>query len=184
MEKPNGEPEQILLKDLAKEYYRLMFIVDTEDDNIKLEMEVSIQAGNLVGVLYDEILKQYRDPENEESLKSLNKLIVRLVFCLYAEDSGIFGGYSKFHNYIKSFFARDMRKALIELFKILDTKPEDRDPYEDEELAAFPYVNGGLFAEENIMIPQMNEEIRDLLLHCFLFNKHKIFCCDIGLFWC
>ncbi len=164
MEKPNGEPEQILLKDLAKEYYRLMFIVDTEDENIKREMEVSIQAGNLVGVLYDEILKQYRDPENEESLKSLNKLIVRLVFCLYAEDSGIFGGHSKFHNYIKSFSARDMRKALIELFKILDTKPEERDPYEDEELAAFPYVNGGLFADENIEIPQMNEEIRDLLL--------------------
>lgn len=164
MEKPNGEPEQILLKDLAKEYYRLMFIVDTGDENIKREMEVSIQAGNLVGVLYDEILKQYRDPENEETLKSLNKLIVRLVFCLYAEDSGIFGGHSKFHNYIKSFSARDMRKALIELFKILDTKPEDRDPYEDEELAAFPYVNGGLFADENIEIPQMNDEIRNLLL--------------------
>ena len=164
MEKPNGEPEQIFVKDLAKEYYRLMFIVDTGDENLKREMEVSIQAGNLVGVLYDEILKQYRDPENEESLKSLNKLIVRLVFCLYAEDSGIFGGHSKFHNYIKSFSARDTRKALIELFKTLDTKPEDRDPYEDEELAAFPYVNGGLFADENIEIPQMNDDIRDLLL--------------------
>jgi len=164
MEKPNGEPEQIFVKDLAKEYYRLMFLVDTGDDNIRREMEVSIQAGNLVGILYDEILKQYHAPENEESLKSLNKLIVRLVFCLYAEDAGIFGGHSKFHNYIKSFSARDMRKALIELFKILDTKPEDRDPYEDEQLAAFPYVNGGLFADENIEIPQMNDEIRDLLL--------------------
>ena len=164
MEKPNGEPEQIFVKDLAKEYYRLMFLVDTGDDNIRREMEVSIQAGNLVGILYDEILKQYHDPENEESLKSLNKLIVRLVFCLYAEDAGIFGGHSKFHNYIKSFSARDMRKALIELFKILDTKPEDRDPYEDEQLLAFPYVNGGLFADENIEIPQMNDEIRDLLL--------------------
>lgn len=164
MEKPNGEPEQIFVKDLAKEYYRLMFLVDTGDDNIRREMEVSIQAGNLVGILYDEILKQYHDPKNEESLKSLNKLIVRLVFCLYAEDAGIFGGHSKFHNYIKSFSARDMRKALIELFKILDTKPEDRDPYEDEQLAAFPYVNGGLFADENIEIPQMNDEIRELLL--------------------
>lgn len=164
MEKPNGEPEQIFVKDLAREYYRLMFLVDTGDDNIRREMEVSIQAGNLVGILYDEILKQYHDPENEESLKSLNKLIVRLVFCLYAEDAGIFGGHSKFHNYIKSFSARDMRKALIELFKILDTKPDDRDPYEDEQLSSFPYVNGGLFADENIEIPQMNDEIRDLLL--------------------
>lgn len=165
MEKPNGEPEQIFVKDLAKEYYRLMFLVDTGDDNIRREMEVSIQAGNLVGILYDEILKQYHDPENEDSLKSLNKLIVRLVFCLYAEDAGIFGGHSKFHNYIKSFSARDMRKALIELFKILDTKPENRDPYEDEQLSSFPYVNGGLFADENIEIPQMNDKIRDLLLY-------------------
>lgn len=164
MEKPTGEPEQIFIKDLAKEYYRLMFLVDTGDDNIRREMEISIQAGNLVGVLYDEILKQYHDPENEETLKSLNKLIVRLVFCLYAEDAGIFGGHSKFHNYIKSFSARDMRKALIELFKILDTKPADRDPYEDDQLAAFPYVNGGLFADEAIEIPQMNDQIRDLLL--------------------
>lgn len=165
MEKPNGEPEQIFVKDLVKEYYRLMFLVDTGDDNIRREMEVSIQAGNLVGILYEEILKQYHDRENEESLKSLNKLIVRLVFCLYAEDAGIFGSHSKFHDYIKSFSARDMRKALIELFKILDTKPEERDPYEDEQLAAFPYVNGGLFADEHIEIPQMNDKIRDLLLH-------------------
>ncbi len=164
MEKPNGEPEQILVKDLEKEYYRLMFIVDTGDENIKREMEVSIQAGNLVGILYDEILKQYHDPTNERSLKSLNMLCVRLVFCLYAEDAGIFGTHSKFHNYIKSFSARDMRKALIELFKILDTKIEDRDPYEEELLASFPYVNGGLFADEDIEIPQMNDRIRDLLL--------------------
>lgn len=164
MEKPNGEPEQIWLKDLPKEYYRLQFLVDTGDENIRREMEVSIQAGNLVGIMYDEILKQYRDPSNEQSLQSLNKLIVRLVFCLYAEDAGVFGGHSKFHNYISSFSARDMRKALIELFKILDTKVEDRDPYEDENLLAFPYVNGGLFADENIEIPQMNDTIRDLLL--------------------
>ncbi|MCH5170779.1 MAG: class I SAM-dependent DNA methyltransferase [Oscillospiraceae bacterium] len=164
MENPTGEPESLMLKNLSKEYYRLQFLVDTEDENIRREMEVSIQAGNLVGILYDEIFKQYHNPENEESLKSLNKLIVRLVFCLYAEDAGIFGGHSKFHDYIKSFSARDMRKALIELFKILDTKPENRDPYEDEMLASFPYVNGGLFADENIEIPQFNDTIRDLLL--------------------
>lgn len=164
MENPKGEPEQILLKDLEKEYYRLKFITDTGDENIHKEMEVSIQAGNLVGVLYDEILKQYRNPEDPETLKSLNMLCVRLVFCLYAEDAGIFGEHSKFHNYIKSFSAKDMRKALIELFRILNQKPEDRDPYEDEMLLAFPYVNGGLFAGDDIEIPQMNDTIRDILL--------------------
>ena len=164
MENPKGEPEQILLKDLEKEYYRLKFITDTGDENIHKEMEVSIQAGNLVGVLYDEILKQYRNPEDPDTLKSLNMLCVRLVFCLYAEDAGIFGEHSKFHNYIKSFSAKDMRKALIELFKILNQKPEDRDPYEDEMLLAFPYVNGGLFAGDDIEIPQFNDTIRDIIL--------------------
>ena len=164
MEKPTGEPESILLRDLEKEYYRLQFLVDADDENIKKEMEVSIKAGNLVGILYDEILKQYINPQSEASQKSLNQLCVRLVFCLYAEDAGIFGGHNKFHNYIKSFPAKDMRRALMDLFKILDTKPEERDPYLDEKLADFPYVNGGLFAEESIEIPQMNDTIRELLL--------------------
>lgn len=164
MEKPNGEPEQIFLKDLAKEYYRLAFIVDTANENIKKEMEISLKAGELVGKLYDAILKQYADPDSEETLKSLNKLCVRLVFCLYAEDADIFGKHQMFHDYMKRFSARDFRKALIELFQILDTKPEDRDKYLDDDLAAFPYVNGGLFADEHIEIPRFTEEIIDLLL--------------------
>jgi hypothetical protein len=165
MEHPTGEPEVILLKDLGSEYYRLQFLVDTGDENIKKEMEVSIQAGNLVGVLYDAILKQYRDPVNLHSLQSLNMLCVRLVFCLYAEDSGLFGTHSKFHDYIKSFPTRDVRRALIDLFKVLDTRPEERDPYLDDQLASFPYVNGGLFAEEDIEIPNFTDEIIGLLLH-------------------
>ncbi|MBR1969992.1 MAG: class I SAM-dependent DNA methyltransferase [Clostridia bacterium] len=164
MEHPTGEPETIKLCDLQKEYYRLQFLVDEDNDNIQKEMEISIKAGNLVGVLYDEILKQYINPESEETLKSLNQLCVRLVFCLYAEDAGIFGGHGKFHNYIKSFSAKDMRRALIDLFKVLDTKVEDRDPYLDEQLAEFPYVNGGLFADEDIEIPHFTDAIRDLLL--------------------
>ncbi|MBQ6884248.1 MAG: class I SAM-dependent DNA methyltransferase [Clostridia bacterium] len=164
MEKPNGEPEQILLKDLPKEYYRLQFLVDTGDENIRREEQISVDAGKRVGELYDAILKQYINPESDETLKSLNKLIVCLVFCLYAEDAGIFGGHNKFHDYIKSFSARDMRRALIDLFGILNTKVADRDPYADPMLLEFPYVNGGLFADEHIEIPQMDDTIRDLLL--------------------
>jgi len=163
MEKPTGEPESILLKDLEKEYYRLQFLVDKEDENIKKEMEISIQAGNIVGTLYDELLKQYGEC-NEEELKSLNMLCVRLVFCLYAEDAGIFGGHNKFHNYLKGTPTKYARQALIELFKVLDTRIEDRDKYMDEELAQFPYVNGGLFADENIIIPPLNEKIVNLIL--------------------
>lgn len=168
MERPSGEPEVILLKNLGKEYYRLQFLVDIGDSNIKKEMEISLQAGELVGVLYDAILKQYKNPDEPETLKSLNMLCVRLVFCLYAEDAGIFGGHAKFHNYIKMIADRnigDVRRGMIDLFRVLDTKPEDRDPYMDDELASFPYVNGGLFAEENIVIPRFTEEIVSLLLH-------------------
>jgi len=165
MEKPNCEPEQIFLKDLPKEYYRLQFLVDTGNDNIKKEMEISLKAGELVGKLYDLILKQYKNPDSPDTLKSLNKLCVRLVFCLYAESAGIFGKHQMFHDYLKKFPVSEIRSKLIELFKILDTKPENRDAYLDEDLLAFPYVNGGLFADENIEIPRFTEEIVHLLLH-------------------
>lgn len=164
MEKPTGEPETIYLKDLPKEYYRLQFLTDTGSELIRKEMEISIKAGELVGVLYDEILKQYKNPDDENTLKSLNMLCVRLVFCLYAEDSGLFGDHLKFHNYLKGFSVKDVRRAIIDLFKVLDTKIEDRDPYLDEDLASFPYVNGGLFADEDIEIPNFNEKIVNLLL--------------------
>ena len=164
MENPRGEPEKIKLADLEREYYRLSFLVDTGSVHLQREMEISIKAGEVVGLLYDAFLKQYKNPESEETLKSLNKLCVRLVFCLYAEDAGIFGKHMMFHDYLSRFSTRDMRKALIELFQILDQKPEDRDPYLDDDLAAFPYVNGGLFADEQIEIPQFTEEIRNLLL--------------------
>lgn len=164
MEKPNGEPSSILLTNLPKEYYRLQFLTDTGSELIRKETEISIKAGDLVGVLYDEILKQYKNPNDKNTLKSLNMLCVRLVFCLYAEDSGLFGDHLKFHNYLKSFAVKDVRRAIIDLFKVLDTKIEDRDPYLDEDLASFPYVNGGLFADEDIEIPNFNEKIVNLLL--------------------
>ena len=128
-------------------------------------MEISLKAGELVGKLYDLILKQYKNPDSPDTLKSLNKLCVRLVFCLYAESAGIFGKHQMFHDYLKKFPVSEIRSKLIELFKILDTKPENRDAYLDEDLLAFPYVNGGLFADENIEIPRFTEEIVHLLLH-------------------
>lgn len=167
MNRPNDAPEVVLLSDLEKEYKRLNFLVDTGDENIKREMEISMQAGELVGKLYDAFLKQYKDPSNESTLKSLNALCVRLVFCLYAEDAGIFGKPKMFHDYMRKCGMQKGRKALRELFRILDQKIEERDPYladDDLELAAFPYVNGGLFSDEDIEIPPFNEEIFDLLL--------------------
>ncbi|HJB80975.1 DNA methyltransferase [uncultured Flavonifractor sp.] len=163
MNRPNDEPEVVALADLEKEYHRLNFLVDTGDENIKKEMEISLQAGEIVGTLYDALLKQYKDPESPETLKSLNALCVRLVFCLYAEDAEIFGGHGKFHDYMQR-HQSDARRALMDLFQVLDTRPEDRDPYMDDDLASFPYVNGGLFADEHIIIPRLDETIVELIL--------------------
>ena len=164
---PNGAPQVLLLADLEKEYPRLSFLVDTGDENIQKEMEISMEAGRLVGRLYDALLAQYKDAAAERTLKSLNMLCVRLVFCLYAEDAGIFGKRGMFHDYLQKAGAANARRALIALFKALDTKPEARDPYmaeDDPLLAAFPYVNGGLFSDEDIEIPALNESIFGLLL--------------------
>ncbi len=157
--------EEIKLCELEKECHRFGFIIDKNKQMLQREMEISLKAGELVGKLYDAIKKQYKNPDAPETLKSLNVLCVRLVFCLYAEDAGIFGTHEMFGQYLAKFPASEVRKKLIELFEVLDTKPEDRDPYMDDDLAAFPYVNGGLFAEKNIEIPRFNEEIVDLLIN-------------------
>lgn len=163
MENPNGEPQRILLKDLGKEYYRLQFLVDTGSEHLKKEMEVSMRAGEIVGRIYDAFVKQY-DASDPHSLRYLNILCVRLVFCLYAEDAGIFGRRDVFHDYMAHYPTEDMRMALIRFFTELNTPPDRRSKYDKPELAAFPYTNGGLFAEE-IEIPQFTDEIRDVLLH-------------------
>lgn len=163
MNRPNDPPEILLLADLEREHHRLRFLVDTGDEHIRKEMEISLQAGELVGVLYDALLQQYKDPGDPETLKSLNVLCVRLVFCLYAEDAGIFGRRGMFHDYLQAHRAED-RRALINLFRVLDQRPEERDAYLDEDLAAFPYVNGGLFANETIEIPRLGDAIMELLL--------------------
>ena len=168
MTKPLEEPEVILLQDLEKEYYRLQFLVNSANEHIKKEMEVSLRAGEIIGEIYDALLKEYRNPDDPQTLKSLNVLCVRLVFCLYAEDSGLFGSstHSAFHDYLARFKpgSGDMRRALIDLFDILNTPIAERDPYLDDSLLAFPYVNGGLFADRGIEIPRLNDEIATLLL--------------------
>ena len=162
--KPGQDPEVIKLDALQDAAYRMEFLIKKEHVSLSEEMQISMQAGEIVGKLYDAFYKQYKNPTSESSQTSLNALCVRLVFCLYAEDSGLFGHHAMFHDYLSSYPTKHMRKALIDLFRVLDQPEDKRDPYLDEDLAAFPYVNGGLFSDENIEIPQFTDEIRDLLL--------------------
>lgn len=171
------EAVKVSLEELQDKYRLFDFLERKDVQKISHEMEVSIKAGDIVGLIYEAFLKQYKIPDiktNEETseqkekrehkLKSLNALCVRIVFCLYAEDSGIFGKHNIFHDYLKGYDVKDCRRALLELFKILDTPISKRDEYLEEDLAQFPYVNGGLFADESIEIPQFTEEIKELLL--------------------
>nr|MCR4715357.1 methylase [Treponemataceae bacterium] len=186
LENPHGEPEQIFLKDLPKEFYRLQFLVDQKNENIRREEELSLKAGELVGNLYDAMYNEFIPPVNAVptdgnkrglsafQLRSLNILCVRIVFCLYAEDAGLFDTKTSFEDYIKSFYRANLRKGIIELFKALDTKNEERDQYDDS-LKPFPYVNGGLFRDAKIEIPNFTDEIVDVIVnHCAPFNWSDI----------
>lgn len=159
------EPLKISLADIQTKYSLFDFLTNKKQQKISQEVEISVKAGEFVGLIYDALLKQYVDPTSEKSLKSLNMLCVRLVFCLYAEDAHIFGDNGHmFHDYMEQFETRDMRKALKDLFETLNTPVDKRDQYDSRGLLQFPYVNGGLFAEENIEIPNFTDEIRDILL--------------------
>ena len=166
-EQKKPEPVKLALEDLQSKYHMLDFLVNRETKKVTDEMKLSLDAGRLVGQIYDAFLKQYRNPDDPETLKSLNKLCVRIVFCLYGEDAGIFGRKNMFHDYMAQFDAAHARKGLRDLFRVLDQKPSERDPYlkdDDPLLAAFPYVNGGLFSDEDIEIPPLTDEIMNLIL--------------------
>ena len=175
LDHPQNEVQVIKLADLPTEYYRLKFLVDTGNEHLKREMELSLKAGELVGKIHDRFLEQYNDPMAKHTQRSLNILCVRLVFCLYAEDAGLFGAKDSFSQYIAQYEPKDIRGALINLFKVLDTPLDERaDMYLADDLAAFPYVNGGLFQDENIVIPKITDQLKTILLESSLFDWSKI----------
>jgi type I restriction-modification system DNA methylase subunit len=157
-----SKPTKILLSELPENFHVLDFLIDETKNKLRVELELSLKAGEIVGKLYDALHAQYINPDNENSLASLNKLCVRLVFCLYAESAGIFLGKHKiFRDYLER--ENNIRRALIDLFDVLNTPIDKRDPYLDDTLKKFPYVNGGLFAGA-IEIPNFTPEIKTLLL--------------------
>ena len=175
MHQQQPEPVKIALSELQTKCSMLDFLVRKEQQKITKEEELSMQAGELVGKIHDRFLKQYNDPLAKRTQHSLNELCVRLVFCLYAEDAGLFGEKDAFQKYVESYRPGDLRNALIELFKVLDTPYEERaDLYLSEELEAFPYVNGGLFANEKIIIPRLTQDIKDIILESAAFDWSEI----------
>ena len=152
---------EFTLDELANHPEYLAFINDPSNSRLEKEKTVSIKAGELIGKLYDKLREGYFNPDSEESMHALNVLCVRLVFCLYCEDAGLFGK-DAFYNYLKDVPANRIRTALKNLFRALDTNLSERDPY-DLEVKAFPYVNGGLFRDES-EVPNFTDETKSFLL--------------------
>ncbi len=163
LEHPHDEPQHILLADLEHDFHRLRFLVDQGNDHIRREEQVSLEAGAIVARIYDAFLPAYGDKPSDEDLRQLNILCVRLVFCLYAEDAGIFPKHDQFHDFLAQFPTSDLRMWLVQLFQTLNTPTEQRDRFLRPDLMAFPYTNGGLFAE-TIDVPPFTDELREVLI--------------------
>ena len=175
MDRPLDDPQKILLANLPKELTRLDFLVDTSVKAVReKEMEISIRAGRIVGDVYRALRKRYADPDSAETLKALNRLCVRLVFCFYAEDADIFPK-DALWTLLKNTEARNLRRALLTLFRTLDTPEAERDPYLEPEIAAFPYTNGGLFrGVSDAEIPPLDDDIKELLIKSADFDWRDI----------
>ena len=171
--KPEDSVIKIYLEKLDKEYPMLQFLFDPQVEQIRRELKVSQEAGDRIGKVYDALLSLYPGEPTEEEYRSLNLFCVRLVFCYFAEDAELFGKY-QFRDYVASFNPKHLRNGLKDLFRILDTKEEERDRTEEPELLAFPYVNGGLFADHNIIIPQIDEKTQALMTETSDFNWAEI----------
>lgn len=156
--------EEFTLDQLPEHLSIFEQIFAPEHSRIIIQQKLSEKAGELVANLHNALAEEYRDPDAPGSHHALATLTVRIVFCLYAEDSGLFRPAGAFDSYVRGFEARHLRGGMLDLFKVLDTPYADRGPYLDEDLKRFPYVNGGLFAEE-IEIPQFTDAIRDAILY-------------------
>lgn len=169
MEKPLATPTVIKLSDLPQKVKLLEFIVNASQQKVIDEKKLSVDAGNLVAKIYHELTNAYAegrgvDVNSPEIQRSLNMLIVRLVFLLYADDSNLFGKDNIFQAFIERREPRDIRRDLSALFKMLDQPESERDPYLDDEFNQFAYVNGGMFSDENVIIPQFTDELKRLIV--------------------
>lgn len=166
-ERPEDTVQEFSLEELQDSLYLLSFLTSNETSRLHKEQQLSIEAGAYVSRLYDALAKQYhhieeKDERAQEEQRSLNVLITRIIFLLYAEDADLLQSHQAFGRYCEGDPAK-LRRKLVDLFEEIDTPLDKRDEYMDEDLAAFPYVNGGLFADSSIIVPQMTPEILEAI---------------------
>lgn len=164
-----GAQHEFELRELHKNIKRFGFIAGYQTRAIKPEDPVNIKAAELMGKLHDAL------KDIGYAGHPLEHYLVRLLFCLFAEDTGIFER-QQFKEYIQDKTAEDgsdLAPHLAQLFEVLNTPPDKRLKNLDEHLAAFPYVNGKLF-EEHLPTASFDSKMRNQLLDCCAIDWSRV----------
>jgi hypothetical protein len=165
-----GEETRFALADLPQHAERFGFILGVEKRVFRDQDPVNIIAAELMGKLHDALKASGYDGH------PLERLLVRLLFCLFADDTGIFPERGMLEDFIVNRTqpdGSDLGPRLAELFQVLDTPEDRRQSNLDEDLQRFPYVNGELF-RESLRIPAFDSKMRDRLLEACGFHWEKI----------
>ena len=158
------------LKNLSQHVEAFGFMLGREPRDFSKQDNVSIKAAELVGWIHDD-LKDSKYPDYD-----LKRFLVQLVFCLFADDTGIFEPRDIFHSLLLDRTSEDGSDTglwLKRLFEILNTPIDDRSPRLDEDLAAFPYIDGLLF-EYELKTTDFDSKLRKKLLAACEFNWSEI----------
>lgn len=149
------------LKDLPKRAAWFRFLLEEDAPEIVEESPINRKAAYAISKLHEALLRA-----NFKG-RDLEIFLTRLLFCLFADDTGIFGENGIFRRLVESTRddGRDTGSRLFELFDVLNTPEPERPTTLDEDLAAFAYVNGSLFAERT-RIPAFDHDMRFLLVEC------------------
>lgn len=172
-DRDTGRQDQFALAALARHIERFGFIAGYADVRVRDEDPLNIRAVELLGALHDALRADGYgvDAASGRAGHGLQLYLVRLLFCLFADDTGIFSPKDSFLDLMEHTRAdgADTGAVLAELFQVLDTPPERRQHSLREELRIFPHVNGRLF-EERLDAAQFTAATRALLLECCRFQ--------------
>ncbi len=166
-ETPNWH--EFKLEHLVDNIHLFDFIRGVPKRAYKDEDPVNIKAAELMGRLHDAL------KDNGYSGHRLEVFLVRIMFCLFADDTGIFekDHFSFYTRTYTSVDGRDVGTTLNYIFQTLNTPEDQREKNLDEDMNAFPYINGNLF-EEMLPIPSFNSKTREFLLRCCYFDWSKV----------
>ena len=166
LDRDECEEARFALADLPQHVEKFGFIIGVQRRTFRDQDPVNVEAAQLMARLHD-ALKASRYAGDD-----LERFLVRTVFCLFADDTGIFEPRGVFLEFIEERTAADgtdLGLWMARLFQVLNTPPSRRSRALDEDLAHFPHVNGDLFAEQ-LRIPDFDSAMRQALLHAAEFD--------------